>query len=90
MELNTKDRELLEALVRTRMIQASIMNRACIILLKADGESTDSIAEKIGLNCNSVLLCIKSIRKAEYPTQFTMHPAEDVWLRLLMMRKLGS
>ena len=62
LELNTEDRELLEALIRTRTIQASIMNRARIILLKADGESTDSIAEKVGLNRNSVLLCIRKYK----------------------------
>lgn len=62
LELNTEDRELLEALIRTRTIQASIMNRARIILLKADGESIDSIAEKVGLNRNSVLLCLKKYK----------------------------
>ena len=63
LALTTDDRELLEALIRTRTIQASIMNRARIILLKADGESTDQIAEKVGLNRNSVLLCLKKFRE---------------------------
>jgi hypothetical protein len=53
LEISAEDRELLESLVRTRTIQASIMNRARIILLKAEGESVDSIADKVGLNRNS-------------------------------------
>lgn len=63
LEISTEDRELLESLIRTRTIQASIMNRARIILLKADGESTDSIADKVGLNRNSVLLCLRKYKE---------------------------
>ena len=63
LTLSTEDRELLEILVRTRTIQAQLMNRARILLLKADGESTDAIADKVGLNRNSVLLCVKKYRQ---------------------------
>ena len=59
LELTQDQRDYLEAILRTRTIQAQIMNRARIILLKADGESVDAIAEKVGLNRNSVLLCLK-------------------------------
>ena len=38
------------------------MNRARIILLKADGESVDDIAEKVVLNRKSVLLCPKKFK----------------------------
>ena len=62
LELSSEDRELLESLIRTRTIQASIMNRARILLLKADGESVDSIADKVGLNRNSVLLCLRKFK----------------------------
>ena len=55
LELTQEQRDHLEAILRTRTIQAQIMNRARIILLKADGESVDAIAEKVGLNRNSVL-----------------------------------
>ena len=63
LTLTTEDRELLDSLVRTRTIQASIMNRARILLLKANGESTDQIADKVGLNRNSILLCIKKYKE---------------------------
>lgn len=67
LALSTEDRELLESLMRTRTIQASIMNRARIILLKADGESIDSIADKVGLNRNSVLLCLRKFKEGGVP-----------------------
>ena len=54
LELTQDQRDHLEAICRTRTIQAGIMNRVKIILLKADGESVDAIAEKVGLNRNSV------------------------------------
>ena len=63
LELTQDQRDHLEALLRTRTIQAQIMNRARIILLKADGESVDAIAEKVGLNRNSVLLCLKKFKE---------------------------
>ncbi len=61
--LTVEERELLESLMRARTIQAQVMNRARIILLKADGESTDSIAAKVGLNRNSILLCLKKFKQ---------------------------
>ena len=58
LELTKDQRDYLEAILRTRTIQAQIMNRSRIILLNADGESVDAIAKKVGLNRNSVLLCL--------------------------------
>lgn len=52
------DRAHLESLVRARTVQAQVANRARILLLKADGETIDSIANKIGINRKSVMLCI--------------------------------
>ena len=48
------DREYFESIVRTRTMQAQIVSRARILLLKADGDSVDTIAKKVGLNRNSV------------------------------------
>ena len=45
--------------MRTRTLQAQVVSRARILLLKADGDSVDTIAEKVDLNRNSVLLCLK-------------------------------
>jgi len=63
LTVSISDRELLESLVRTRTLQAQIVTRARIILLKADGESIDSIADKVDLNRNSVMLCLKKYKE---------------------------
>ncbi len=56
--LSEDDRSYLETQTRARTIQAQTVNRARILLLKADGKSIDDIADKVGMNRKSVLLCI--------------------------------
>lgn len=56
--LTPEDRDYLEQQTRTRTIQAQTVTRARILLLKADGISVDDIADKVGLNRKSVMLCI--------------------------------
>lgn len=63
IELTSKDREYLELQTRARTIQAQTVSRARIILLKADGESIDSIADKVGMNRKSVMLCLKKFKE---------------------------
>ena len=57
--LNNDDRIYLETQIRARTIQAQTVNRARILLLKADGTSIDDIADKVGMNRKSVMLCVK-------------------------------
>lgn len=57
--LSAEERNQLETIMRTRTLQAQVVSRARILLLKADGDSVDTIAEKVDLNRNSVLLCLK-------------------------------
>lgn len=59
ISLSSEDRKRLETITKARTLQAQTVTRARILLLKADGESVDSIAEKVDLNRNSVLLCLK-------------------------------
>ena len=59
LSLSTEERNQLETITRTRTLQAQVVSRARILLLKADGDSVDTIAEKVDLNRNSVLLCLK-------------------------------
>ena len=59
INLSADDREYLEAQTRARTIQAQTVNRARILLLKADGCSIDDIADKVGINRKSVMLCLK-------------------------------
>ena len=57
--LSAEDKSHLESIIKIRTLQAQTVTRARILLLKSNGESVDSIAEKVGLNRNSVLLCLK-------------------------------
>lgn len=56
--LSDEERARLERVARTRTAQAQTVARARILLLRDGGESLSAIAEKVGLNPNSVKLCI--------------------------------
>ena len=60
--LSSEDHKWLETIVRTRTLQAQVVTRAKILLLKEAGDSVDVIAEKVDLNRNSVLLCLKKYK----------------------------
>jgi len=61
--LSADDHARLESIVRARTLQAQIVSRARILLLKESGDSIDAIAEKVDLNRNSVLLCLKKFKE---------------------------
>ena len=56
--LAPEERIYLETQTRARTIQAQTVSRARILLLKADGHSINDIADKVGLNRKSVMLCL--------------------------------
>ena len=58
INLTVAEREYLETQTRARTIQAQTVNRARILLLKADGCAIDDIADKVGINRKSVMLCL--------------------------------
>lgn len=58
INLTAEDREYLKMQTRARTIQAQTVSRARILLLKADGCSIDDIADKVGINRKSVMLCL--------------------------------
>jgi len=60
--LDDRDKQYFESIVRSRTMQAQVVQRARIILLKAQGMSVDEIADKVGVNRNSVMLCIRKYR----------------------------
>ena len=64
LEISETDRRFFESLVRSRTIQAQIVQRARIILLKAEGIPIDVIADKVGINRKSVMLCIDKYKKS--------------------------
>ena len=62
IELSKEDKEYLELQTRARTIQAQTVTRARILLLRADAISIDDIADKVGINRCSVMLCLKKFK----------------------------
>lgn len=63
IELSNEEREYLELQTRARTIQAQTVTRARILLLRADSVAIDAIADKVGLNRCSVMLCLKKFKE---------------------------
>lgn len=63
IELSNEEREYLELQTRARTIQVQTVTRARILLLRADAMSIDAIADKVGLNRCSVMLCLKKFKE---------------------------
>lgn len=63
IELSNEEREYLELQTRARTIQAQTVTRARILLLRADAMPIDAIADKVGLNRCSVMLCLKKFKE---------------------------
>ena len=63
IELSNEEREYLKLQIRARTIQAQTVTRARILLLRADSVSIDAIADKVGLNRCSVMLCLKKFKE---------------------------
>ncbi|WP_029320985.1 IS630 family transposase [Butyrivibrio sp. AE3004] len=61
--LTAEEREYLELQTRSRTIQAQTVGRARILLLRADATPIDVIADKVGINRCSVLLCLKKFKE---------------------------
>lgn len=60
--LSDEERTYLETQTRARTIQAQTVTRARILLLRADGTSINDIAEKVGINRCSVMLCLNKYK----------------------------
>ena len=63
IELTTEDIEYLQSLTRQRTIQAQVVDRAKILLYKAQGMSNKSIAYRLDVNINTVKLCLSKFKK---------------------------
>ena len=62
IEISNEEREYLELQTRARTM-AQTVTRARILLLRADSVSIDAIADKVGLNRCSVMLCLKKFKE---------------------------
>lgn len=63
ISLTDEERQYLETQVKARTIQAQTVTRARILLLKADGVKINDIADKVGINRCSVILCINKYKE---------------------------
>ena len=61
--LTDEQRSYLELQTRARTIQAQTVCRARILLLRADGVSINDIADKVGINRCSVMLCLNKFKE---------------------------
>ena len=72
MTLKLEECSYLELQTHSRTIWAQTVCKARILLLEADGEPINIIAEKDGLNRYSVMLCLKKFKKAVLKTSCKM------------------
>lgn len=63
IELTIEDIEYLQSLTRQRTIQAQVVDRAKMLLYKAQGMSNKSIAARLDVNINTVKLCLSKFKK---------------------------
>ena len=61
--LTAADEEYLRGLVMKRTIQAQVVDRAKILLYKAQGDSNQAIADRIDVNINTVKLCLSKFKE---------------------------
>lgn len=63
LQLSEEEKEYLLQQVRMRTSQAQTVTRARILLLRAEGQTIEAIADKVGLNRNSVILCLRKYKE---------------------------
>lgn len=81
LSLTDEDRKYLKSLSKTRTIQAQVVDRARILLYKADGISFDEIAIRLNISKRTVRLCISKyneggIDAALFDAQRSGRPSE--------------
>ena len=81
LPLTEKEQQYLKSLSKTRTIQAQIVDRAKILLYKADGLTFKAIAEKLDISPTTVQLCISKYKEggvehALFDTQRSGRPPE--------------
>ncbi len=63
IELTNDEIDYLQSLARTRTIQAQVVDRAKMLLYKAQGESNGDIATRLDVNINTVKLCLSKFKE---------------------------
>lgn len=60
--LTDKDYAYLQSLTRQRTIQAQVVERAKILVYKAQGDANQTIADRLDININTVKLCLNKYK----------------------------
>lgn len=60
--ITDEDYEYLQSLIRQRTIQAQIVDRAKILIYKAQGDASQAIADRLDVNINTVKLCLNKFK----------------------------
>ena len=63
LPLSDEDKNYLKSLSKKRTIQAQVVDRARILLYKADGMTFQEIADKLTISTATVRLCISKFHK---------------------------
>lgn len=79
--LTDEDYEYLQSLARQRTIQAQVVERAKILIYKAQGDANQTIADRLDININTVKLCLNKyksggIQEALFDEQRKGRPVE--------------
>lgn len=79
--LTDEDYEYLQSLTRQRTIQAQVVERAKILIYKAQGDANQTIADRLDININTVKLCLNKyksggIQEAIFDKQRKGRPVE--------------
>ena len=64
INISESDKAALESILRRSTVEARLFIRAKILLLKADNNSNEYIADKIDITVPTVRLCIEKDRRA--------------------------
>lgn len=59
VDLSDEDRAYLKSLIKTRTIQAQVVDRARILFWKSEAKTDKAIAESLGISVNTVRRCIE-------------------------------
>lgn len=68
LALSDEDKDYLKSLSKKRTIQAQVVDRARILLYKADGMTFQEIAEKLAISTSTVRLCISKFNEGGVDT----------------------
>lgn len=63
IELTNDEITYLQSLIRQRTIQAQVVDRAKVLLYKAQGATNSDIAERLDVNINTVKLCLSKFKE---------------------------